>query len=560
MNLVENIQEQLRKRVEAALQVARDEGQLSFQEVPPFIIEVPREKQHGDYACNVAMLLARQARMAPPRIAAMLAGYLGAAGDTLIDRVEVAGAGFINFFLKDDWLFDVPRVVWENGTKYGWAAPRGKKVQVEFVSANPTGNLHMGNARGGALGDSLANILSMAGYEVEREYYINDAGNQIELFGLSLEARYLEMCGREFQFPEGGYAGEDVAETVRHFIQHQGDSLADVEPGLRRKKLIEFALQEKLDYIKATLKEFGINYDVWFSEQSLHNSGKIEEVVNELRERGYLYEKEGAWWFKTGNGEDEKDEVVIRNNGVPTYFAADIAYHKNKFERGFDWVINIWGADHHGHVARMKAAMAALGFAPDKLDVILMQLVRLYRGGEVVRMSKRTGTLVTLNELIEEVGRDAARFFFVIRSPDSHLDFDLELAKKESQENPVYYVQYAHARICSIIRQAESAGIKLQHPAKINFRLLKEPQELDLLRKVAEFPNEILAAADTLSPHRIARYVLDLAGMFHSYYNHFRVLNEREELRDARLVLVEIVRRTIKNSLNALGVSAPERM
>lgn len=559
MNLVQEIEAQLRERVESALNAAKQKGQLVYQEIPPFVIEVPREKHHGDYACNVAMLMSKQARMAPPRIAAIIVDHLELEG-SFIDRVEVAGAGFINFFLKDEWLFRVPEVVWQSGEDYGQAAPRGSKVQVEFVSANPTGNLHMGNARGGAIGDSLANILSMAGYEVEREYYINDAGNQIELFGLSLEARYLELCGREFQFPEAGYAGEDVLETVQHFFGQYGISLADEESVIRRQRLTEFALREKLDYIKASLESFGITYDVWFSEQSLHNSGKIEEVIEELKTKGYLYEKDGAWWFRHGDQADEKDEVVIRNNGVPTYFAADIAYHKNKFERGFDWVINVWGADHHGHVARMKAAVAALGFDPNRLDVLLMQLVRLYRGGEMVRMSKRTGTLVTLNELLEEVGRDAARFFFVMRSPDSHLDFDLELARKETQDNPVFYVQYAHARICSILRQAESAGIDLKDPAGINPRLLCEPGELELLRKVAEFPNEILAAASTLSPHRIARYVLDLAGMFHSYYNHYRVLNEREELRDARLVLMEIIRRTIKNSLNLLGVTAPERM
>lgn len=559
VNPVAEVEQQLRHRVMSALEAARRQGRITFEEIPPFIIEVPREKHFGDYACNVAMLLARQARMAPHRIATIVVDCLDQE-DSLVEKVEVAGAGFINFFLKDDWLFEVPLAVWESGEDYGRGTFRGERVQVEFVSANPTGNLHMGNARGGAIGDSLANILSLAGYEVEREYYINDAGNQIELFGLSLEARYLELCGYEVEFPESGYAGEDVVETVRNFLALYGESLSDTDPKERREQLVNFALNEKLEYIKKSLENFGIRYDVWFSEKSLHESGKIKEVVELLKERGFLYEKEGAWWFRAGNQGDDKDEVVIRNNGLPTYFAADIAYHKQKFERGFDRVIDVWGADHHGHVSRMKAAMAALGFDPDRLQVLLMQLVRLYRGGEMVRMSKRTGTLVTLDELLEEVGADAARFFFVMRSPDSHLDFDMELAKKESQENPVYYVQYAYARICSIMRQAESAGITVKPPGSINTRLLCEPDELALLRKVADFPNEIQAAALTLSPHRIARYVLDLAGMFHSYYNHFRVLNEQEELRDARLVLVEIIRRTIKNSLKVLGVSAPERM
>ncbi|MGI6488367.1 MAG: arginine--tRNA ligase [Syntrophomonadaceae bacterium] len=560
MNLVKQMEEGLRRWVETALAQAREKGELSYQEVPSFVIEVPREKQHGDFACNVAMLLARQARMAPARIANIIVSNLDK-NDALIEGVEVAGAGFINFFLRPDWLYDVPRVVWEAGENYGQELANGQKIQVEFVSANPTGDLHMGNARGGAIGDSLANILSLAGYEVEREYYINDAGNQIELFGLSLEARYLELCGREFQFPEAGYAGEDVVETVQRFIAEHGDSLVSAEAEARIRALTGYALQEKIAYIKTTLEQFGITYDVWFKESSLHQSGKLSEVIRELKDAGCLYEEDGAWWFKAGVEEGEaKDEVVIRNNGTPTYFAADIAYHQNKFERGFDQVINVWGADHHGHVARMKAAVAALGYDPDRLEVLLMQLVRLYRGGEMVRMSKRTGTLVTLNELIEEVGRDAARFFFVMRSADSHLDFDLELAKQESQENPVYYVQYAHARICSILRQAQASGIEIKSPDQVDVRRLAADEELALLRKVADFPNEILTAAETMGPHRIARYVLELAGMFHSYYNHYRVLNEEAELRDARLILMEIIRRTIKKALNILGVSAPERM
>ena len=362
MNLVKQMEEGLRRWVETALAQAREKGELSYQEVPSFVIEVPREKQHGDFACNVAMLLARQARMAPARIANIIVSNLDK-NDALIEGVEVAGAGFINFFLRPDWLYDVPRVVWEAGENYGQELANGQKIQVEFVSANPTGDLHMGNARGGAIGDSLANILSLAGYEVEREYYINDAGNQIELFGLSLEARYLELCGREFQFPEAGYAGEDVVETVQRFIAEHGDSLVSAEAEARIRALTGYALQEKIAYIKTTLEQFGITYDVWFKESSLHQSGKLSEVIRELKDAGCLYEEDGAWWFKAGVEEGEaKDEVVIRNNGTPTYFAADIAYHQNKFERGFDQVINVWGADHHGHVARMKAAVAALGY------------------------------------------------------------------------------------------------------------------------------------------------------------------------------------------------------
>jgi arginyl-tRNA synthetase len=328
----------------------------------------------------------------------------------------------------------------------------------------------------------------------------------------------------------------------------------------RRQLMVDFALKEKLAYIKQTLQNFGIKYDVWFSERSLHESGSVDKVINYLKDRDYVYEDEGALWLKTTLFGDEKDEVLKRANGLPTYFAADIAYHQNKFERGFDWVINIWGADHHGHVARMKGAMEALGYDPDRLDMLLMQLVRLYRGGEVVRMSKRTGTTISLDELVDEVGKDAARFFFVMRSPDSHLDFDMELAKKKNQDNPVYYVQYAHARICSIFKQAQTLNINIKPIQEININVLKEKEELELLRKLADFPEEINIAARTMAPHRIAHYVLELAGLFHSFYNHYRVINDNQELQDARLVLMYITRITIKNALDTLGVSAPEQM
>lgn len=433
-------------------------------------------------------------------------------------------------------------------------------MQVEFVSANPTGNLHMGNARGGALGDTLANILDRAGYNVEREFYINDAGNQVEVFAESLEARYLQLKGFDVKFPEDGYAGQDVIETVRNIISTYKDSLLDMESAARRQIMLDFALTEKIDYIKRTLKNFGIEYEVWFSERSLHETGQVDMVIEQLNEKGYVYEKEGALWFKSSEFGDEKDEVLKRANGIPTYFAADIAYHLDKFKRGFDWVINIWGADHHGHVARMKGAMQALGYDPAALEILLMQLVRLYRGGTLVRMSKRTGTTISLDELIEEVGRDAARFTFVMRSPDSHLDFDLELAKQKSLENPVYYVQYAHARICSVFRQAAAYNVDLPSVDEVDAALLNEEDELALLRKIAEFPEEIAIAARTVAPHRMARYVLDLAGLFHSYYNHHRVLNVDPELQKARLLLLMVTRITIQNGLGILGVSAPEQM
>ncbi len=559
MNPVQELQTFLQKIIVDAAEASREQGLIAYQSLPDFVIEVPREKGHGDFACNIAMLMAREVRMAPRKLAELIVDMIAANNIERLEKVEVAGPGFINIFLNNSWLYAMPSLVYNLGNRYGYNDRCGQRVQVEFVSANPTGNLHMGNARGGAIGDTLANILDRAGYEVEREFYINDAGNQIEIFTDSLETRYLQLNGQDIPFPENGYAGQDVVDTVKRIMAHYGASLLELSAPERRRILVDYALQEKVAYMRRTLENFGVEYDVWFSEKSLHE-GKIEQVIDSLKEKGYIYEEDDALWFKSTLFGDEKDEVIMRANGLPTYFAADIAYHQNKFERGFDWVINIWGADHHGHIARMKGAIQALGYDPDKLDILLMQLVRLYRGGNIVRMSKRTGTTVSLDELIEEVGRDAARFFFVMRSPDSHLDFDLELAKQQSQENPVYYVQYAHARICSIFRQAEAAGVKMAALDRIEPSLLQEEEELALLRKIADFPEEIGIAARTMAPHRIARYVLDLAGLFHSFYNHHRVLHQDQALQNARLLLMHITRTTIKNALDILGVSAPERM
>jgi arginyl-tRNA synthetase len=559
MNPIRKLQEGLNQMIIVALEKAKIQGQLNYQQIPEFVIEVPKDSGHGDFACNVAMLLARQARMAPRQIAEIIISHIDLQAEEVLEKIEVAGAGFINFFLNNHWLYDIPEMVVRMGERFGDNPRVNKKVQVEFVSANPTGNLHMGNARGGALGDTLANVLVRAGFDVEREFYINDCGNQIEVFSQSLEARYLQLMGQDVAFPENGYAGQDVVDTVKNIIRDFKDRLLTMSSEERRQEMVDYALQEKLRYIKSTMNDFGIHYDVWFSEKKLHEAGKIEEIINYLQDHDYIYEHEGARWFKTTLFGDEKDEVLVRANGLPTYFAADIAYHKDKFERGFDWVINVWGADHHGHVARMKGAMQAIGYDPKRLDIVLMQLVRLYRGGQIVRMSKRTGTTVSLDELIEEVGKDAARFFFVMRSPESHLDFDMELAKQQSQENPVYYVQYAHARIMSIFRQARAAGVEIPQPEQVDYTRLGE-EELQIVRKIADFPEEIAIAARNLAPHRIARYVLDLAGLFHSFYNHQRVLNEDKALQDARLILMESVRITLKNALDILGVSAPEQM
>jgi len=559
MNPIQKLREDLNNIVIEALAQAKAEGILEFSTIPDFVIEVPKDSGHGDFASNVALLMAREARMAPRKIAEIISARMDPLTIESLEKVEVAGAGFINFFLNNNWLYKIPELVNRMGEQFGNNPSLHQRVQVEFVSANPTGNLHMGNARGGALGDTLANVLARAGYDVEREFYINDCGNQIQVFGQSLEARYLQLMGQNVAFPENGYAGQDVVDTVKAIIRNYQDRLLPLGSEERQNKMIEYALDEKITYIKSTMDDFGIHYDVWFSEKTLHEAGKIEEVMDFLKAHDYTYENEGALWLKTTLFGDEKDEVLVRANGVPTYFAADIAYHKNKFERGFDWVINVWGADHHGHVARMKGAMQAIGYDPNRLDIVLMQLVRLYRGGQIVRMSKRTGTTVSLDELIEEVGKDAARFFFVMRSPESHLDFDMELAKQKSQENPVYYVQYAHARIMSIFRQAHAAGVEIKSAHEVDFSILG-PEELLLLRKIADFPEEVAISARTLAPHRIARYVLDLAGLFHSFYNHQRVLNEDKALQDARLIVMESTRITIKNALDLLGVSSPEQM
>lgn len=558
MSIIEKLKNNIKDQIITALEANKADGKLNYGEIPNFIIEVPREKSHGDFATNIAMLMAKEAKMNPRQIAGLIVEKI-VQGQAWVEKVEIAGPGFINFYLNSDWLYDVLPLVEKQDEGYGSSnVGQGIKVQVEFVSANPTGLLHMGNARGAALGDTLANLLKQAGYSVSKEFYINDAGNQIENFGKSLEARYLQELGHDVPFPEEGYHGQDIIDTVRQIIEREGQIYLQMEEAQRRKKLIEIALNEKLAAIKTALEDFGIKYDVWFSERTLHESGAIDEVIEQLKAKDLIYEKENALWFRSSHfGSDEKDEVVVRSNGTPTYFAADIAYHKNKFDRGFDWVINIWGADHHGHVARMKGAVEAVGYNPDSLTVILMQLVRLFRGGEIVRMSKRTGQYVTLSELVEEVGKDAARYFFVMRNPDSHLEFDLDLAKQESSENPVYYVQYAHARICSILK---AVGEELTCADKVQLNLLKEPTELELIRKIADLPDEIAEAAKALEPHRMARYAHDLASTFHTFYNSCRVLIDDEELQKARLVLVNATRITLRNVLTLLGVNAPERM
>lgn len=561
MSLYEDIKEKVVANLTKAAEAAQNAGDLTFESLPNFVLEEPREKQHGDLATNLAMVLTKQARKSPREIAGILLKHFETEG-TWIQSHEIAGPGFINFKLDPIWLTGVIPQILSQAEDYGKVnLGQGQKVQVEFVSANPTGLLHMGNARGAALGDSLASLLTAAGYVVNREFYINDAGNQIHNFALSLEARYLQQLGQDVPFPEGGYHGEDLIDTVKGLIAKVGDKYLNIEAELRREFLVRYALEEKLTNIRQTLADMGVHYDVWFSEQSLHDSGAVKKAMEDMEQQGYIYEKEGALWLKSTLFGDEKDEVVVRSNGTPTYFAADIAYHRNKFERGFDRVINIWGADHHGHVARMKGAMSALGYNPDNLQIILMQLVRLIQDGEVVRMSKRSGQYITLKELMEEVGKDAARFFFIMRDPDSTVEFDLDLAKAESSDNPVYYVQYAHARLCSILRQAEESGYSYSGiPTKEELALLNSTEEQELLKKMADLPGEIAAAARLMEPHRLARYVLDLAALFHSFYNSQRVLVDEENIRKVRLALVCSTKQVLANVLEILGVTAPERM
>ncbi|MCF6097542.1 arginine--tRNA ligase [Thermovorax subterraneus] len=561
------MKEKLKEITKDALRKAIEEGAVNLSQIPEFTVEVPQAKEHGDFAVNVAMLAAREAKKPPREIANIIVERMEIAGSG-VEKVEVAGPGFINFHLEPTWAHEVIRIILEEGENYGRIdLGKGKKVQVEFVSANPTGPMHMGNARGAALGDALASLLEMAGYDVTREFYINDAGNQIENFGLSLEARYLELLGYESQIPEGGYHGEDIKDHAREIIEKEGDRFLSIDPAERRAYFVEFALKKNIERMKKDLEDFGVHFDVWFSERSLHESGKVKEAIELLTQRGYTYEKDGALWFKATEFGVPKDEVLIRQNGVPTYFAADIAYHKDKFDRGFEWVIDIWGADHHGHVPRVKGALAALGYDPDKLTIIIMQLVRLFRNGEIARMSKRTGRAVTLADLVEEVGKDAARFFFNMRGADTHLDFDLDLAVKQSEENPVYYVQYAHARIASILRQAKEQNVKVPegndlspHEMERLFSVLTHETEIELVKKLADFPETIKVAATTLSPYRIANYTLELAAAFHSFYNVCRVLTGDEDLTKARLMLVKAVKQVLQNAFKILGISAPERM
>ncbi|MNW32285.1 Arginine--tRNA ligase [compost metagenome] len=556
-NPLERVHQQVVEAIEAAVLAA---GIVSREEIPAITLEVPKDKAHGDLATNVAMQLTRIAKRNPRQIAEQIIEHLDRKGAS-IDSAEIAGPGFINFRLDKSYLYPVIQRVLEQQAQYGRVEDgAGKKVQMEFVSANPTGSLHLGHARGAAVGDALCNVLDFAGYKVTREYYINDAGNQIYNMSRSIEARYLQELGQDAEMPEDGYHGEDIIGFAKELVAEKGDSLLSMSPGDRAGFFREYGLEKELDKIKRDLERFRVPFDSWFSETSLYENGEVLKVLNELRDRNEIYEEEGATWLNTTKYGDDKNRVLIKNDGTYTYLTPDIAYHRDKYARGYDTIINIWGADHHGYIPRMKAAMEALGNDPDKLKVLIAQMVSLFQNGEKVKMSKRTGKAVTMQDLMDEVGVDAIRYFFTMRSMDSHLDFDMDLAISTSNENPVFYVQYAHARVCSVQRQAEEQGITLRPLSEIALTELNTEREYDLIRKLGELPEEVSVAAANYAPHRVIRYVYDLASMFHSYYKAERVITENVEQTQARLALLSAVRVVIANVLKLVGVSAPERM
>ena len=556
MNIVEKVQENLKAEIKAAVLKA---GLATEEQIPDVILETPKEKSHGDYSTNMAMQLARVAKKAPRMIADDIVANFDQSKAS-IEKMEIAGPGFINFYMNNEYLTDLIPMILDQDQEYGQSnAGNGERVNVEFVSANPTGDLHLGHARGAAVGDSLCNVLEKAGYKVTREYYINDAGNQIHNLAISVEARYFQALGEDKAMPEDGYHGADIIEIGKKLAEEFGSKYAEASDEERYKFFREYGLKIEMAKLQKDLEMFRVPFNVWYSETSLYENGKIDAALKTLRDNGHVYEEDGATWFRSTELGDDKNRVLIKNDGTYTYLTPDISYHQDKFERGHDVLINIWGADHHGYIPRMKAAIEALGFDRDKLEVEVIQLVHLYKNGEKMKMSKRTGKAVTLRELVEEVGLDAVRYFFAMRSADTHMDFDLDLAVSQSNENPVYYAQYAHARICSILRQAEEQGLASED--KINLKLIGTEKEVDLLKKLGEFPQMVADAAEKRSPHRVANYINDLASAFHSFYNANKVLDEENrELTTARLALVKVVRVTLQNALALIGVDAPEKM
>lgn len=559
--IVSKTEDTLRNIIENAIKTAIACGDLIEADIPNFIIEKPANKANGDFSSNAAMAGARAFKKAPRMIAEAIVSKIDLA-DTLFEKVEIAGPGFLNFYLSQRYYAEILKDVFACGDDYGKSDfGQGKRVLVEFVSANPTGPMHIGNARGGAIGDCLASVLDWAGYEVNREFYVNDAGNQIEKFATSLEIRYLQHFDDSIEMPEDAYHGADIVNHAESYIAEFGDRLVNVPSEERRKALVDYALPKNIAGLERDLGRYRITYDKWFRESTLHNDGSVNEVINALKEKGVTYEQDGALWFKASEFGNDKDIVLIRANGLPTYIVPDIAYHYNKLvTRGYDKAIDVLGADHHGYVPRMKAALTALGLDADRLDIVIMQMVRLVRDGETIKLSKRSGKAITLNTLIDEVPLDAARFFFNLREPNSHFDFDLELAAKQSSENPVYYVQYAHARICSIIRKALEQGVELRTPTDDELLLLNSEEEKDLIRHLSALTDEIISAAKAYDPAKITHYVIELATLFHKFYNAQRVMVDDESLMQARLYLCTAVKDTIKNILTMLKITTPEVM
>ncbi|WP_347862168.1 arginine--tRNA ligase [Salimicrobium sp. PL1-032A] len=555
MNIAEKMETKIKEEIVRAVVAAE---LASPEDMPSVVLEQPKDKQHGDYATNMAMQLARIAKKNPRQIAEEIVEHFDKSKAS-IEEMEIAGPGFINFRMNNTYLADlVPSILEEAGTYGKRGEKRNERIQVEFVSANPTGTLHLGHARGAAIGDALCNILDAAGYEVEREYYINDAGNQITNLAYSVEARYMQAVGKEWEMPEDGYHGSDIIELGHKLAEVDGEKWIDADAGERHRHFRETGLRYALEKIETDLKDFRVSFDEWFSETSLYEGNRIEEAIGVLEDKGLVYDQDDAKWFRTTEYGDDKDRVLIKNDGNYTYLAPDIAYHKNKLDRNFDTLINIWGADHHGYIPRMKAAIQALGYEEDTLEVEIIQMVNLFENGEKVKMSKRTGKAVTLRELMDEVGVDAMRYFFAMRSSDSHLDFDMDLARSESNENPVYYIQYAHARIATMLKQAEEKGL---HTGNFDGSLLTSEKEIDLLKRLGEFPQIVEEAAVNRTPHRVTQYAFDLASNLHSFYNAEKVLDADHPVRTAsRIKLMEAVKQTIHNALGLVGVEAPDQM
>ena len=556
MNIAEQMKDVLKEEIKAAVLKA---GLAEESQIPNVVLETPKDKTHGDYSTNMAMQLARVAKKAPRQIAEEIVAHFDK-GKASIEKLDIAGPGFINFYMNNQYLTKLIPSVLEAGEAYGETnIGNGERVQVEFVSANPTGDLHLGHARGAAVGDSLCNVLSKAGYDVSREYYINDAGNQINNLALSVEVRYFEALGLEKPMPEDGYRGEDIIAIGKRLAEEYGDRFVNEEESERLAFFREYGLKYELEKLRKDLENFRVPFDVWYSETSLYQNGKIDKALEALREKGHVYEEDGATWFRSTTFGDDKDRVLIKKDGTYTYLLPDIAYHKDKLDRGFDKLINVWGADHHGYIPRMKAAIEALGYEKGTLEVEIIQLVHLYKNGEKMKMSKRTGKAVTIRDLIEEVGLDAVRYFFAMRSADTHMDFDLDLAVSTSNENPVYYAQYAHARICSMLRQGEEQGLK--PAADLDFSHIQSEKEYDLLKTIGGFPEAVAEAAEKRIPHRVTNYIYDLASALHSFYNAEKVIDpENEEKSRARLALMKATQITLNNALQLIGVSAPEKM